>query len=199
MAFPTIPFTNMSLRSINPTRITSTINGIEQRASVGAQYYSLTVSFSNLTQAYQRQLFAFVDEMRGPLTNFDIALPDYLGNSTGSYTGSITVNGAVSAGATSVIVATSASNGTVILKAGDLLRFASHNKLYAVKSDITAGSGGAATILLTQPLRSALTNSSSVTHRSLSMNVRFASDNQEFQVDASLYPTFDIEFVEVLQ
>lgn len=196
--FPSIDFTNMVMRSFNPTRITTTINGIEQRSSIGAQYYGLTVNFQNLTQSEQRQLLGFIDEMAGPLTEFEITLPDYLGDSTGTYSGTITTNGTASEGVSSVPVTTSASSGVTILKAGDLVRFAGHTKVYSVKSNIVTTSGGAATILLTQQLRSSVSGSTTVTHKNLTMNVRFADITAEFEIDPSLYPSFDLDFVEVL-
>lgn len=196
--FPSIPFSNVSLRSVNPTRVTQSINGVIQRQAIGAQYYSITASFQNLTQAQQRQLFGFMEEMRGPLTTFDLQLPDYLADSTGAFTGTITVATNTAAGSTTVPITSAASNGVVVLKAGDLIRFSNHNKIYAVAADVTAVAGNE-TLTLTQPLRSAVTTSHTITHKDVSVSVRFASDNAEFFTDVSLYPSFVIEFVEVLQ
>lgn len=195
--FPITNFQNLSLRSQNPTRVTSTINGIEQRSSLGAQYYQLTATFQNLTQSDQRKLLAFIDEMRGPLTGFDLQLPSYLGNSTGAYSGSISVATNTAAGQTSIPITTAAANGVTVLKAGDLIRFSNHNKVYAVKADVVAVSGNE-TLTLSQPLRTAVTTSHTITHKTVSIFVRFSNEINEFQMDANLYPTFSIDFQEVL-
>lgn len=197
MPFPNIPFSDMTLRSVNPTRITQVINGVEQRSAVGAQYFQLTANFSNLSKANQRALMAHIDEMRGPLTAFDITLPDYIGDSTGAWTSTITLAANASTGANSVSVTSAASDGVVILKAGDLIRFASHNKVYMVKSDVTAVTGNE-TITLTQPLRAAVTNGTTVTHQNVNMSVRYSQDIGEFRVDPSEYASFTLEFTEVL-
>lgn len=196
MAFPNIPFSDMTLRSVNPTRVTQVVNGIEQRSAVGAQYFTLTANFRNLTKANQRLLMAHIDEMRGPLTAFEIALPDYIGDTTGSpFT--LTVATTAAAGATSVAVSCSAVNGVTVLKAGDLVRFASHNKIYMVKADVVAVTGNE-TITLTQPLRASVASSSTVTHTDLTMSVRYSEDIGEFSVDPSEFANFSLEFTEVL-
>jgi len=197
-SFPSLPIANMSMRSINPTRVTTTINGLEQRSSLSAQYYQLTVNFENLTQSDQRQLLAFIDEMRGPLTAFDITLPDYLGDRTGAVY-SIAVRTTTSAGATSVpITASGAPNGSIVLKAGDLIRFSNHNKVYSVASNVSITSTNG-TITLTTPLRSGVTATThTVTADNVSMSVRFTNDINEFQIGADLYPSFSIELQEVL-
>ena len=162
--FPSIPFTDVTLRSVNPTRVTTSINGVIQRQAIGAQYFAVTGSFSNLTQTQQRQLFGFIEQMRGPLTAFNLQLPDYLADSTGDFTGTITVATNTSAGATSIPITSSAANGVVILRAGDLIRFSNHNKVYTVASTVTAVSGNE-TLTLSQPLRSAVTTSHTITHK----------------------------------
>ncbi len=198
-AFPITEFDNITMRSINPTRVTTVLNGIEQRSAIGAQFYQFTASFENLSKSDQRKLMAFIDEVRGPLTEFDLALPDYLGDSTGAHTGSLTLSASASANATSVSVTATATAGVILLKAGDLIKFASHKKLYSVKADVTQPGAGSATVTLTQALRSAVTSGTAVTHQNLSANVRFAGDINEFSVDQSEFASFTLEFNEVLQ
>ena len=197
--FPITDFDNITMRSINPTRVTTVLNGIEQRSAIGAQFYQFTAEFANLSKSDQRKLMAFIDEVKGPLTEFDLALPDYLGDSTGAHTGAITVASTAAVNATSVSVSASATAGVILLKAGDLIKFASHKKLYSVKADVVQPGVGNATITLTQALRSSVTGSTAVTHKDISANVRFAGDINEFSVDQSEFASFSLEFNEVLQ
>lgn len=85
----------------------------------------------------------------------------------------------------------------MVLKAGDLIRFSNHTKLYAVAADVTAVTGNE-TITLTTPLRSAVTTSHTVSHKDIQASVRFLNDNQEFNMDAQQFPSFEIDFKEVL-
>lgn len=196
--FPSIPFNNVNLRSVNPTRISQVINGVEQRNAVGSQYYAVSASFRNLTKSQQRQLMAFIDEVRGPLTAFDLVLPDYLGDSTAGFTGTLTIDQNYAAGVTAVGVTSTATTGQTVLKAGDLIRFASHSKIYSVTEDAYEASNGVTTINLSQPLRLGVSAASTVTHQDLPISVRFTSDTNEFFVDAAEYATFSLEFREVL-
>lgn len=197
--FPSIPFTAINFSSVNPTRVTRSINGREQRLAVGSQRYEMVSNFSRLTQTQQRQLSAFIEEMRGSLTAFDLQLPDYLADSTGNFTGTITVAANASAGATSVTITSAAAGGVVVLRAGDYIRFSNHTKLYQVKTTVTAAIGDE-TLALTQPLRSAVVGSTTtITHRDVKMSARFESNNQEFRVDTNQFTDFNLFFVEVLQ
>ena len=197
--FPITEFDNITMRSINPTRVTTVLNGIEQRSAIGAQFYQFTAAFENLSKSDQRKLMAFIDEVKGPLTEFDLALPDYLGDSTGGHTATLTVSSTASANAISVLVTTSATTGATLLKAGDLIQFASHKKLYSVKADVLQPGVGSATITLTQALRSAVASSTTVAHQNISASVRFAGDINEFSVDQTEFASFQLEFNEVLQ
>lgn len=197
--FPLTEFTNMSMRSINPTRVTTVLNGIEQRSAIGAQYFQFTATFANLSKTDQRKLMGFIDEVKGPLTEFDLALPDYLGDSTGAHTGAITLNANFAAGVSSVTATATASAGVVLLRAGDLITFASHDKIYSVKADVTQPGAGAATITLTQALRSAVVSATAITHQNVVASVRFTNEINEFSVDQNEYANFQIEFNEVLQ
>ena len=190
MPFPTITPNSLSLVSVNPTRITTTLNGIDQRQSSTGQYFRLTAQFDNLEQANQRLIFNHIHSVSGPLTSFTFALPSYLGNSTGGYSGTVTVTASAAIGASTVSI-----TAGPVLKAGDLIKFASHDKLYVVAADITSAS---TSLTFTPPLRTAVTSTSLITHRSLSISVRYATDNQEFSMGADQFPSFSIEFIEVL-
>lgn len=197
--FPITDFTNMSMRSINPTRVTTVLNGIEQRSAIGAQFFQFTATFANLSKLDQRKLMGFIDEVKGPLTEFDLALPDYLGDSTGAHTAAITLNAGFAIGATSVTATASATAGVILLRAGDLITFASHKKIYSVKADVTQPGAGAATVTLTQALRSAVLTATAIKHQNVVASVRFINEINEFSVDQNEFASFQIEFNEVLQ
>lgn len=193
MAFPSITPSNVTLSVVNPTRVTTTINNIEQRTAIGSPYFRLVAEYENLEKSEVRQFVAHTAEVAGPQTSFTFTLPSYLGNNSAGYSGTIT-SGSASIGATSVSVTTS-GNGA-ILKAGDLIKFANHNKVYTVKGDVTA-SGLSATINIFPSLRTAV-SSTSVTHTSLSMTVRYVTDNQELGIGVDEFSTLQLEMVEVL-
>ena len=194
--FPSIQPTSAQMRKINPTRVTTTLNGIEQRESSAGQYFALTLEFANLSQSEQRQIQGLFAETGGPVQTFDYQLPDFMGDSTGAYSGGIAMSLTYSAGTSTVLV--NAGGSVIDLKAGDLVKFTGHDKVYMLKADTVVSSGSNYIMQIDPPLRAGVTATTAVTHKNVTMKVRFASDNQEFDVDPNLYANFSLELVEVL-
>ena len=190
-AFPSITPSSISLVSVHPTRIATTLNGIEQRASGTGQYYRITAEYSNLTQAQVRQIMAHMAGESGPLNSFTFQLPTYLGTITGSGASMGTV-GTTAIGSSSVSL-TVGSGSSPYFKAGDLFKFANHTKVYQATADSTTTS-----LVFKPPVRAAVPTSTAITTTSLSMTVRYATDNQEFSINTDQYSSFSIEFIEVL-
>ena len=190
-AFPSITPSSISLVSVHPTRIATTLNGIEQRASGTGQYYRITAEYSNLTQAQVRQIMAHMAGESGPLNSFTFQLPTYLGTITGSGASMGTV-GTTAIGSSSVSL-TVGSGSSPYFKAGDLFKFANHTKVYQATADSTTTS-----LVFKPPVRATVPTSTAITTTSLSMTVRYATDNQEFSINTDQYSSFSIEFIEVL-
>jgi hypothetical protein len=169
------------------------LNGVEQRLTGTGQYFRFTADFRGLTQSQQRQLYGHMQSVRGPLDTFTLTLPSYLGTNTAGYAGTITAITA-SAGATSVSGTT--SSNTAIFKAGDLIKIGSGNKIYTVTADVTS-SGTTATIPIYPALRASV-SAASATHTNIAVTVRYANDNQEFFLGTDQFPSFTLEFIEVL-
>ena len=190
-AFPSITPSSISLVNVHPTRIANTLNGIEQRASGTGQYYRITAEYSNLTQAQVRQIMAHMAGESGPLNSFTVQLPTYIGTITGSGASMGTV-GTTAIGSSSVSL-TVGSGSSPYFKAGDLFKFANHTKVYQATADSTTTS-----LVFKPPVRAAVPTSTAITTTSLSMTVRYATDNQEFSINTDQYSSFSIEFIEVL-
>jgi hypothetical protein len=137
-------------------------------------------------------VLAFIMKQRSQKETFQIALPD-LKNAKGDVSGTVLVNGAHSAGDTTIDV----DGMTGTLKAGDFVKFGGDSKVYMVVSDATA-SAGSATLTIEPPLRSALSDDASVTYDAVEFTVRLTSDIQEFNTgDLDLY-RFEVDFIEAL-
>jgi len=190
-AFPSITPSSISLVSVHPTRIATTLNGIEQRASGTGQYYRVTATYSNLTQAQVREIMGHMAGESGPLNSFTFALPTYLGTITGNGS-SMGATGANSIGQSSVGLNVG-TGSSPYFKAGDLFKFANHTKVYQATADATTTS-----LSFKPPLRAAVPNNTGITTTSLSMTVRYATDNQEFSINTDQFSSFSIEFIEVL-
>lgn len=73
------------------------------------------------------------------------------------------VNGALSIGATSVVLDAGGASGTY--KAGDIVSFAGHTQTYVVTADVTLSGAGAGTIVIYPPLRAAVADNAAITLR----------------------------------
>lgn len=198
MAFPlTDKVTNLDFYSQQPTMISTSLSGKEQRAQVSSQKWALRMQLRNLSDADRRTLQAFVQEQNGSLTAFELQLPSDLADSSGGYTGSIAVDGAHSAGDTTISISTSASTGTYAVKKGDLIRFAGAVKTYMVTNNQTVDASGNADITISPALQSDLTDTTAVTHTNVSVNVRI--DNEfSYKMGQELFADVRMDFVEVI-
>ena len=87
-------------------------------------------------------------------------------------------------------------------KAGDFLKFASHDKVYMVVADVTSSSN-AATVTIEPPLITALADNSIVTYDNVPFTVHLTNDVQDFGTvgadkDGNLLYQFELDVEEAL-
>ena len=144
---------------------------------------------------------AFIMKQRSGKENFTI-IPPEIEDSRGSETGTVLVNGVHAIGDTTIAMDAFAGDGAGRFKAGDILKFASHNKVYMVISDVTSSSN-AATVTIEPPLITALADDSVVTYNDVPFTVHLTNDIQEFGVvgadkDGNLLYQFELDVEETL-
>ena len=93
-------------------------------------------------------------------------------------------------------------DGAGRFKAGDLIKFASHTKVYMVVSDVTSSSN-AATVTIEPPLVADIANDSAVTYDDVAITVFLTSDIQEFgsvgaDKDGNILYKFEFDVEEAL-
>ena len=146
--FPTNPnFSAINFKDNRPNLVNQTLSGKKQVRQIGAQYFSFTVAMPPLKQEKAQEIFAFLQKQKGSFENFTIQAPlDNLGASKSET--DILVAGAHTAGDASIALDGFTASQTGALKAGDIIKFANHSKVYMVQSDIDSDSGGAFTALI---------------------------------------------------
>jgi len=199
-ALPNTEFRAVNFRSNQKTLFSETDSGKTFRRQVQGQRFSFTVSYPPMKRTEFAPIMAFIMKQRARKENFTITLPSYF-NALGSETGTLLVNGAHSVADTTIAIDGFASDGAGRLKAGDLIKFA-HDKVYMIIDDVTSSSN-AATVTIEPPLRTALTNNSSVSYDSIQFTVHLASDVQEFRTnqndnDGNLLFTYEFDVIESL-
>ena len=147
------------------------------------------------------ELMAFIIKQRSRKENFTI-IPPEIEDARGSETGTVLVNGVHAVGDTTIAMDAFASDGAGRFKAGDFIKFASHNKVYMVVSDVTSSSN-AATVTIEPPLTTALADDSVVTYDNVPFTVHLTNDVQEFGAvgadkDGNLLYQFELDVEEAL-
>ena len=194
-ALPSNDFNALNFKSEQKTLVSTTDSGKTFRRQVDGQRWTFTVSYPLKTRSDFAPIQAFIIRQRSQKENFTITFPSYL-NAQGSETGTVLVNGVHSAGDTTIDVNGHAGDTAGSFKAGDLIKFAGHSKVYMIVSDVTPSSN-ASTLTIEPPLTNALANDEAVTYDSVPFTVHLNSDLQEFQtnqVDSSGNLLFSFEF-----
>jgi len=175
-AFPisTAKFESLGIKSIQNTIISKTVSGKKLARQIDGQRWGFTarVITAKRSDVYG-ELMAFIIKQRSGKENFTI-IPPEVEDARGTASG--IPHGTAIAGDTSI---TLGGTGTGTLKAGDMIKFANHDKVYMVvadQSDISTG-----TLTIEPPLTTAV-SSSNITFDNVPFTVHLTNDVQEFGV-----------------
>lgn len=187
--YPTSPVpASVSRTSLTPTMISVAHSLKRQTRTRGSQQWSFSLSYPAQRRASVAPLEAFLAAQRGQYSTF-IFVPPVYGSTSGSGAGTVTVNGAHSAGVSSIEI----SGLTGALKAGDFVKFAGHNKVYFLTADATT------TLTIEPPLLAALSTGASVTYTDVPFTCALAADTFTAQLNpGNIVSGFDVQIVEVL-
>ena len=196
-AFPisTAQFTSLGIKSIQNTIISKSVSGKKLARQIDGQRWAFTIQIITAKRSdVYGDLMAFIVKQRSGKENFTIVPPE-ITDARGTASG--TPNGTASAGVTSI---TLAGTGTGTLKAGDMIKFANHDKVYMVVSDQSDISTGSLTI--EPPLTTAIT-SEDITYDNVPFTVHLTNDVQEFGAvgndkDGNLLYQFELDVEETL-
>ena len=203
-AFPisSANFQTMGIKSIQNTIISKSDSGKKLARQIDGQRFAFTAKIivGKRSDIYG-ELMAFIIKQRSRKENFTI-IPPEIQDARGSETGTVLVNGVHAVGDTTIAMDAFASDGAGRFKAGDFIKFASHNKVYMVVSDVTSSSN-AATVTIEPPLTTALADDSVVTYDNVPFTVHLTNDIQEFGAvgadkDGNLLYQFELDVEEAL-
>ena len=200
-AFPisTSKFQTLGIKSNQNTIISKSLSGKKLTRQIDNQKFSFTASIITAKRSdVYGELMAFIMKQRSSKENFTI-IPPELQDARGNVSGTVLVNGVHAVGDTTIDI--DAMTGT--LKAGDFVKFASHNKVYMVVADATADGSNEATITIEPPLITALADDSVVTYDNVPFTVHLTNDIQEFGAvssdkDGNLLYQFELDVEETL-
>jgi len=195
-------FSTMGIKSIQNTIISKSDSGKKLARQIDGQRFAFTARIiTGKRSDIYGELMAFIIKQRSRKENFTI-IPPEIEDARGSETGTVLVNGVHAVGDTTIAMDAFASDGAGRFKAGDFLKFASHDKVYMVVSDVTSSSN-AATVTIEPPLTTALADDSVVTYDNVPFTVHLTNDIQDFGVvgadkDGNLLYQFELDVEEAL-
>ena len=193
--YPTSPkFNNMSIKSFAPSRVSTAHSQKRQVRFTATHRWIIEGIYPPMTRAEFAPIFAFANKQLGQSGTFQFVLP-VDSEALGAGGGTPLVNGASQTG--SDVITDGWPNSTVILKAGDYIKFANHAKIYQVTADVTSDGSGNATIGIFPSLMESPAENSAVSYDDLEFTVSFSGDLQETQISQDGYSSFEVEFIEV--
>jgi hypothetical protein len=196
--FPSSPAPrDVSISSQQNTIVTTTASGRRQARQIDGQRFKLRVRFPVMTRAEFAPINAFIMKQRSQMESFQY-VPPTIDDSLGVASGVISVNGSVSAGATSCSIDGMANSTNGIFKAGDYFRFTGQNKVYMVMADVNSNGSGAGTLTFEPPLRSALSDNTVLIYSNVDFTVGLTGDVQEFTIGTENYFQYEVDLIEVL-
>jgi len=203
-AFPisNAKFQTMGIKSIQKTILSKSDSGKKLARQIDGQRFAFTAKIITAKRSdVYGELMAFIMKQRSRKENFTI-IPPEIEDARGSETGTVLVNGVHAVGDTTIAMDAFASDGAGRFKAGDFIKFASHDKVYMVVSDVTSSSN-AATVTIEPPLTTALADDSVVTYDNVPFTVHLTNDVQEFGAvgadkDGNLLYQFELDVEEAL-
>ena len=188
--YPTTPvFNAVNFTSQYFNLSSETISGRIQVRNIGGQRFSFSANYPPMTRSEFQPVSAFIIKQRGMAETFTIVLPE-VSEASGTASGTLAANGTGSIGATSIAVDGIA--GT--LKAGDMIKFANHNKAYMITADLS----GPGTLEFEPALISAVALDEVITYDNVPFTVRLSNDVQEFGVATDLTYSYEVDFVEAI-
>ena len=196
--FPTNPnFKSLNFKDNRPTLVNQTLSGKKQVRQIGSQYFSFTVSMPPLQQEKAQEIFAFLQKQKGSFEDFTIVAPlDNLG--AGKSETDIQVVGSHVSGDATIALDGFTTNQTSALKAGDLVKFANHSKVYMVQNNIDANSSGALTLQISPNLVTTLADNEAVAVNKPSFTVYLESNEIMYSTDASGFYSISFDVREVI-
>ena len=196
--FPTSPTpSGVTISSNQNTIVTTTASGRRQARQIDAQKFRLRVKFPVMTRTEFAPINAFILKQRSQMESFTF-VPPTVDDSLGVATGVISVNGSISAGATTCSIDGMANSTSGVFKAGDYFRFTGQNKVYMVMADVSSNGSGAGTLTFEPPLRTAVSDNAVLIYSNVDFTVGLTGDIQEFNISTENYFQYEVDLIEVL-
>ena len=174
--FPTSILPNsLSLQDNRPSLINQSVSGKRVTRKYGSQYFTLEVSLPPLQKSDAMTVFSFLKQQENAFDKFDYQYP-IINTGVNRTQTDIKADGAHSVGDSTIALKNFDTSTSNVLKAGDVIKFSGHDKIYMVTADLTSDSSGDATVSISPSIISTLANNEAVTVDQPNFKVYLDSD-----------------------
>tara|TARA_R100000655_G_scaffold107118_1_gene157131 strand:- start:643 stop:1245 length:603 start_codon:yes stop_codon:yes gene_type:complete len=196
--FPTSPVSNSAnIRSQQNTIVSVTTSGRVQTRQIDGQKFLITLDYAPMSRSSFAPIKAFIMKQRSKLNTFTV-IPPIVSNAQGVATGTISVDGAITAGATSCTIDGMSASTSDILKAGDYFRFTGQEKVYMAVADLDSDGTGEGTLTFEPPLRANVANDVALIYDNVDFTVRLVNDIQEYSIVTNDLFKYEVDLIENL-
>lgn len=197
----TIGFRSVDFEAITSTRVTETQSGRAIRLATANSKWGVKIRYPMVMPDDFRAIQAFATLAQGSLNNFDITLPN-ISYTRGSYPNqTMYVTAAKAIGSTQIDVTSDAGSNITALKAGDVVKFENHTKVYMVTADTILDGTSVGTLNITPGLQTAIEDDSAGGNTQVIVNAvpfrMFINGDQQtykYQTDESV--TYEFRLIE---
>ena len=202
-------FASVTFTSNQPAAVSRTNSGRVTTRAIQGQNWRIKITYNPMTRAEFEPVYAFLQEKRGRLKPFEVVLPQYDSPQT-TTSGTISVDGAITAGATNFMV-DGFGSVTGGLKPGDMFNFtdsnnSNHKKAYQVTRVLTYSdylTGNRPTdanhriYYVTPPVEKSVATDSTLTYTNPTFRVIQSGDTLEASLSTNNLYTFSLNLEEV--
>lgn len=202
-------FASVKFASQRPVAISRTNSGRVITRAIANQKWNINISYNPMTRDEFEPIHNFLLEY-GKIRPFFISLPQYADTRTSGFTGTISVDGAISAGARSFTAdGFSSDNASEGLRPGDMITFtdssnSNHLKAYKIikvltNSNYLSGSqpnSGERIIYTSPPIEKAVSNDSTINFENVLIRVIMTSDVIEYDLGNNNLFQFSLQLEE---
>lgn len=195
-ALPTIQRpSGATLKASQPTRMSVSHSLKRQVRTTGAHRWSIALSWQPMPREVFMQFYAFLMALRGSNDTFTCTLAGHTAPQ-GSWAGTPVVNGASQTGR-SVSMRGFTASAANVAKAGDLIKFAGHTKVYMVTADASADGSGIAAVSIEPALLESPADAEAITYSNVPFTVALASDTFDMALTPGMLAPLSITAMEV--
>lgn len=180
--FPSdIKFRAEKLESVFTTSVSRTGGGQRRAAKRPAHYWRLELETQLLSPADARRVYAFAIAQEGRFNVFSVPSQVFK-QPQGAGGGTPVLNGAASAGQNTVLTS-GWPNSQTVLKAGDLVQFGDHPKVYMIAADAVSNGSGQAGLVIRPQLVKAFDSATPVKWQNVTFTMAFEEDSFVLEKD----------------